>query len=162
MGSLGSTHQLTTLATFPTAPTTTVLVNTRTMTKLLFCLLVAVAAGQQWEDYETDSADYNSPRDYPDYRSADFSESSEDLDSGLWREEAVFLTPQDRETEASMVMEGVTPARGDVLAGDNRSQVGGGRDPRRSSRRRDELQPLWPRRKGEEGKVEGLGSLWES
>merc|ERR1712212_410349 len=67
-----------------------------------------------------------------------------------------------RGTEASMVMEGVTPARGDVLAGDNRSRVGGGRDPRRSSRRRDELQPLWPRRKGEEGKVEGLGSLWES
>merc|ERR1712212_982368 len=43
-----------------------------------------------------------------------------------------------RETEASMAMEGVTPAQGDVLAGDNRSQVGGGRDPRRSSRRRDE------------------------
>ena len=70
------------------------------MTKLLFCLLVAVASAQQREDYETDSADYNSPRDYPDYRSGDYSESS-DLDSGLWREEAVFLTPQDREKEST-------------------------------------------------------------
>ena len=72
-----------------------------TLPSLLFCLLVAVATAQQWEDYdETDSADYNSPRDYPDYRSSDYSESS-DLDSGLWREEAVFLTPQDREKEST-------------------------------------------------------------
>jgi hypothetical protein len=71
------------------------------MSKLLFCLLVAVASAQQWEDYETDSADYNS--DYnSDYRSADYSESS-DLDSGLWREEAVLLTPQDRERESTRV-----------------------------------------------------------
>ena len=98
---LGSTNQLTTPTTFLRAPTTTVLVNTKTMTKLLFCLLVAVATAQQWEDYETDSADYNSPRDYPDYRSGDFSESSDDLESGLWREEAVFLTPQDREKEST-------------------------------------------------------------
>ena len=72
-----------------------VFTKAKTMSKLLFCLLVAVASAQQWEDYETDSADYNS-----DYRSADYSESS-DLDSGLWREEAVLLTPQDREREST-------------------------------------------------------------
>ena len=63
-----------------------VFTKAKTMSKLLFCLLVAVASAQQWEDYETDSADY--------------SESS-DLDSGLWREEAVLLTPQDREREST-------------------------------------------------------------
>jgi len=75
-----------------------------TLPSLLFCLLVAVATAQQWEDYdETDSADYNSPRDYPDYRSGDYNSESSDLDSGLWREEAVFLTPQDREKESTRV-----------------------------------------------------------
>ena len=41
-----------------------------TLPSLLFCLLVAVATAQQWEDYDdgTDSADYNSPSDYNDYR----------------------------------------------------------------------------------------------
>jgi len=67
-----------------------------------------------------------------------------------------------RETVASMVMEEVTPARGDVLAGGSRSQLGGGRGPRRISRRSGEHQPLWHKRKGEEGKVEGLVSPWES
>merc|ERR1719234_1310330 len=55
-----------------------------------------------------------------------------------------------RETGASMAMEGGTPAQGDVLAGGSRSQVGGGRGRRRSSRRRKEL--LWHKRKGVEGK----------
>ena len=63
---------------------------------LCFCLVVALCSAQQWDDY--DSKDYNSPSDY-DYRSGDQSESS-DLDSGLWREEAVYLTPQDREKES--------------------------------------------------------------
>ena len=63
---------------------------------LCFCLAVALCSAQQWDDY--DSKDYNSPSDY-DYRSGDQSESS-DLDSGLWREEAVYLTPQDREKES--------------------------------------------------------------
>merc|ERR1719234_3116227 len=67
-----------------------------------------------------------------------------------------------RETGASMAMEGGTPAQGDVLAGGSRSQMGGGRGRRRSSRRRDGLQPLWHKRKGEEGKVEDLVLPWES
>jgi len=66
---------------------------------LCFCLVVALCSAQQWDDY--DSKDYNSPSDY-DYRSGDQSESS-DLDSGLWREEAVYLTPQDREKESLRV-----------------------------------------------------------
>ena len=76
-----------------------VFTKAKIMSKLLFCLLVAVASAQQWEDYDPSLADYNS--DYnSDYRSADYSESS-DLDSGLWREEAVLLTPQDREREST-------------------------------------------------------------
>ena len=63
---------------------------------LCFCLVVALCSAQQWDDY--DSNDYNNPSDY-DYRSGDQVESS-DLDSGLWREEAVYLTPQDREKES--------------------------------------------------------------
>ena len=87
---LGSTNQLTTPTTFLRAPTTAVLVNTKTMTKLLFCLLVALATAQQWEDYE-----------YNDYDPDLIPEKSDDLESGLWREEAVFLTPQDREKEST-------------------------------------------------------------
>ena len=75
-------------------PITTVLVFYKTMIRypLLFCLLAAVAysRAEQWEDYE---ADYNLPGD-----SADYPESS--LDSSLWREEAVYLTPQDREKQS--------------------------------------------------------------
>ena len=79
-------------------PTQTEEIKTKAMShaSLYFCLAVALCSAQQWDDY--DSKDYNSPSDY-DYRSGDQSESS-DLDSGLWREEAVFLTPQDREKES--------------------------------------------------------------
>ena len=75
-------------------PITTVLVFYKTMIRypLLFCLLAAVvySRAEQWEDYE---ADYNLPGD-----SADYPESI--LDSSLWREEAVYLTPQDREKQS--------------------------------------------------------------
>ena len=79
-------------------PTQTEEIKTKAMIRacLCFCLVVALCSAQQWDDY--DSKDYNSPSDY-DYRSGDQAESS-DLDSGLWREEAVFLTPQDREKES--------------------------------------------------------------
>merc|ERR1711936_1248108 len=93
MGSVGPTPH-----NQPSAdPITTVLVFYKTMIRYppLFCLLAAVvySRAEQWEDYE---ADYNLPGD-----SADYPESS--LDSSLWREEAVYLTPQDREKQSFRV-----------------------------------------------------------